>query len=203
VKPAIPDDPGIEMAIRLRLACEAHDPTIGSHLDRVSYYACEIGRLMGLSRERIKELHYATPLHDMGKIGMSLELLHKPDHLAPEEMEAIRAHTTIGRRILENSPWPVIRCAAEIALSHHECWDGTGYPHELSGKNIPLDARIVAVADVYDALLSQRTYKPAWEEERVIAEMRRLRGTKFDPEILDLFLEHLPSIVASATSAPF
>jgi putative two-component system response regulator len=194
-------NPGIEMAIRLRLACEAHDNTIGRHLDRVSHYACEIGRLLGFSEERIAELHYATPLHDVGKIGMPIELLNKPGTLTAEEMETIRSHTVVGHRILDGSRWPVIRCAAQVALSHHECWDGSGYPHRLRGANIPLDARIVAVADVYDALLSHRAYKPAWEEERVISEMRRSRESKFDPEILDLFLEHLPGIATAASAA--
>jgi putative two-component system response regulator len=99
---------------------------------------------------------------------------------------------------MDGSEWPVMRCAATIALSHHECWDGSGYPHGLSGERIPLEARIVAVADVYDALISRRTYKPAWEEDKVMAEMRQMRAIKFDPEILDLFIDHLPGIIASS-----
>ena len=198
--PAI-QDPGVEMAVRLRYACEAHDPTIGSHLDRVSRYACEIGRLVGLSEARLVELHHATPLHDVGKIGVPLELLNKPGALSHSEMEVIKQHTVIGHRMLDGSAWPVIRCAALIALSHHECWDGRGYPHGLSGARIPLDARIVAVADVYDALISRRAYKPAWEEDRVMSEMRQMRAAKFDPEILDLFIENLPAIVASSEMA--
>jgi HD-GYP domain-containing protein (c-di-GMP phosphodiesterase class II) len=191
-------NPGIEIAVRLRLACEAHDTSISSHLDRVSRYACEIGRLMGLDKTSIQELHYATPLHDLGKIGLPQDLLSKPGRLTREEMETIKSHSMIGYRMLEGSPWPIIQCAARIALSHHECWDGSGYPQGLAGENIPLDARIVAVADVYDALLSQRAYKPAWEEDLVIAEMRRMRETKFDPAILDLFLNHLPAMTAVA-----
>jgi HD-GYP domain-containing protein (c-di-GMP phosphodiesterase class II) len=193
-------NPGVEIAVRLRLACEAHDTSISAHLDRVSRYACEIGRLMGLSNERLNELHYATPLHDVGKIGLPQELLSKPGRLTHEEMETIKSHSLIGHRMLDGSPWPLIQCAARIALAHHECWDGSGYPHGLAGEQIPLDARIVAVADVYDALMSQRAYKPAWEEDLVIAEMRRLRETKFDPAILDLFLKHLPSMVVAAAS---
>ncbi|ATC65503.1 hypothetical protein CMV30_16980 [Nibricoccus aquaticus] len=193
-----PKNPGIEIAVRLRLACEAHDTSISSHLDRVSRYACEIGRLMGLDKTRIQELHYATPLHDLGKIGLPQELLSKPGRLTREEMEVIKSHSMIGFRMLDGSPWPIIQCAARIALAHHECWDGSGYPHGLVGENIPLDARIVAVADVYDALLSQRAYKPAWEEDLVIAEMRRMRETKFDPAILDLFLNHLPAMAVAA-----
>jgi putative two-component system response regulator len=193
-----PKAPGVEIAVRLRLACEAHDNTICSHLDRVSRYACEIGRLMGFDAGRLLELHHATPLHDVGKIGLSQALLNKPGRLTAEEMEIIKSHAMIGYRMLAGSPWPMIQCAARIALSHHECWDGSGYPQGLVGEKIPIDARIVAVADVYDALMSQRAYKPAWEEDLVIAEMKRLRGSKFDPEILDLFLANLRRMYASA-----
>lgn len=193
-----PKNPGVEIAVRMRLACEAHEISISSHLDRVSRYACEIGRLMGFEKTRLIELHHATPLHDVGKIGVPQELLTKPGRLTREEMEIIKSHSMIGYRMLDGSPWPLIQCAARIALSHHECWDGTGYPQGLAGEQIPLDARIVAVADVYDALLSQRAYKPAWEEDVVVAEMRRMRETKFDPAILDLFLNHLPAMAVVA-----
>lgn len=185
-------DAGLEMAGRLRLACEAHDASISQHLDRVSRYACEIGRLIGLSDVQLFDLRHATPLHDLGKIALPLEILNKVGRLTHEEMETVKTHTVIGHRIMDGSDWPVIQCAARIALSHHECWNGSGYPHGLAGEAIPLDARIVAVADVYDALMSQRAYKPAWEEDMVIAEMRRLRGDKFDPAILDVFIENLP-----------
>jgi putative two-component system response regulator len=194
-----PKNPGVEIAVRLRLACEAHDTSISSHLDRVSRYACEIGKLMALDGARLLELHHATPLHDVGKIGLPQALLNKPGRLTREEMETIKSHSLIGYRLLDGSPWPMIQCAARIALCHHECWDGTGYPHGLAGEQIPIEARIVAVADVYDALMSQRAYKPAWEEDVVVAEMRRLRETKFDPAILDLFLSHLPAMTVAAS----
>jgi HD-GYP domain-containing protein (c-di-GMP phosphodiesterase class II) len=180
------------MVTRLRWACEAHETSIGAHLDRVSRYACELGRLLGLSEEQLLELHHAAPLHDLGKIALPMDILNKVGRLTSEEMEIIKTHTVIGHRILDGSPYGVMQCAARIALSHHECWDGSGYPHKLVGNAIPLEARIVAVADVYDALMSQRAYKPAWEEDMVLAELRRLRGTKFEPEILDLFIENLP-----------
>ena len=192
------NDPGVEMAVRLRQTCEVHDPRIVSHLDRVSRYACEIGRLAGLPTARLIELHYAAPLHDIGKIGLPLGLLNKPGLLSTEERKLIQSHTVIGHRILDASAWPVITCAAQIALSHHECWDGSGYPHGLSGERIPLDARIVAVADVFDALISDRAYKPAWEEEHAISEMLKMRETKFDPAILDLFMKHLPEMALTA-----
>jgi putative two-component system response regulator len=185
-------NPGVEMAVRLRLACEAHEPSILQHLDRVSRYTCDIGRLMGLTESQLFELRHATPLHDLGKIALPLEILNKVGRLTHEEMDTIKTHTVIGHRILDGSSWSLMQCAASIALSHHECWDGSGYPQNLVGDAIPLDARIVAVADVYDALLSQRAYKPAWEEDMVVAEMRRLRESKFDPAILDLFIENLP-----------
>lgn len=188
------NDPGRELALRLRYACEAHDATIGSHLDRVSRYACEIGRLVGLSNQRLEELNLATPLHDLGKIGISLELLNKPGVLTAAEMNLVKQHTVIGHRMLDGSPWRLIRCAASIALCHHESWDGSGYPNRLCRDQIPLEARIVAVADVYDALASRRSYKPAWVEDRVITEMRQMRGVKFDPEILDVFLARLSRI---------
>lgn len=188
---AEPENGGVEVAVRLRLACEAHDPSIVSHLDRVTTYACEIGRLMGLPDERIRDLRHAVPLHDIGKIGLPLALLNKPGRLDTLEMETIKTHTLIGHRILQGSALPVVQCAALIALSHHEDWSGSGYPHGWAGTRIPIEARITAVADVYDALCSSRAYKPAWDIGNVIEEMRRLRGRKFDPSILDLFLENL------------
>ncbi len=179
--------------MRLRLACEAHDPEIGSHLDRVTQIACEIARALGLGEATVTSMRHAVPLHDLGKIGIPLSLLHKPGRLTPEEAETVKAHTVIGHDILVGSPWPAIQCAARIALSHHEDWGGGGYPHGWAGEAIPLEARIAAVADVYDALSTPRAYKPAWAPDRVIAEMRRLRGTKFDPAILDVFLSHIPA----------
>jgi len=191
-------DAGVEMAVRLRCVCEVHDPRIVSHLDRVSRYACEIGRLAGLPTPELINLHYAAPLHDIGKIGLPLGLLNKPGSLTKKERELVKSHTVIGHRILDGSAWPVIACAAQVALSHHECWDGSGYPHGLRGEQIPLNARVVSVADVFDALISHRAYKPAWEEEHAIAEMVKLRGTKFDPTILDLFMQNLPGMALSA-----
>ena len=186
-------NPAVEMVVRLRRACEEHEPAIGAHLDRVTRYACELGRRLGLSEAQLEELAHATPLHDLGKIALPLALLNKPGRLTPEETEIVRMHTVIGHRILDGSDWPLIRCAARIALSHHECWNGRGYPHGLAGAAIPFDVRIVAIADVYDALRSARAYKAAWSEEQVVDELRRLRGMQFDPEILDVFLDQLPA----------
>lgn len=180
--------------MRLRGACEAHDTTLGTHLDHVTSYTCDLARLMGLPDDHVNALLFATPLHDLGKIGLPFELLNKESALTEAEMEQIKTHTVIGHRVLAGSEWPVMKCAALIALHHHENWDGTGYPHALRGDAIPLDARIVAIADVYDALASQRSYKPAWDQAAIVEELLRLRGTKFDPHLLDVFLDNLSSI---------
>lgn len=190
------DDAAIETAQRLRLACEAHDPTIGSHLDRVSRYAVTLARLVGFDDLQLLRLHHATPLHDLGKIGIPLEILNKPGKLTPAEMEIIRSHTLIGYRILEGSEEPLTQMAAEIALYHHENWDGSGYPYNLCRDDIPLVARIVSIADVYDALMEQRSYKPAWEEAAVIEELTKQREIKFDPALLDVFLAHVDIMIA-------
>jgi HD-GYP domain-containing protein (c-di-GMP phosphodiesterase class II) len=192
-------EPGVEMAVRLRLACEAHDTSLGSHLDHVAGYACALGRVLGLPDERITALHYSAPLHDLGKIGLPVELVNKRGALTGDEMELIKTHTVMGHRILDGSEWSIVQSAALVALHHHENWDGTGYPHGLRGEAIPLDARIVAIADVYDALASQRSYKPAWDRAQIVEEMMRLRGAKFDPELVDVFLSSLSTIRAAVT----
>jgi HD-GYP domain-containing protein (c-di-GMP phosphodiesterase class II) len=196
MKVDVATDTGIETAVRLRLACEAHDQTLGTHLDHVAAYACALGRLIGLPEDRITALLHASPLHDLGKIGLPLELVNKRGALTGPEMDFVRTHTTIGYRILQGSDSRVIQSAALIALHHHENWDGTGYPHGLSGDAIPLDARIVAIADVYDALASSRSYKPAWDRAAIVEELMRLRGMKFDPELVDVFLNNLSMVRA-------
>ena len=195
---AFSEDLGTEIAERLRLACEAHEPDIAAHLERVSHYSCVLARLLGLPEQQIRLLHHAAPLHDIGKIGLPTELLTKPDRLSTDEMTLVQSHTIIGHRILDGSRYKVLQCAARIALYHHESWDGGGYPQGLAGRSIPLEARIVAVADVYDALTSQRAYKPAWNVDATVAELRRLRGVKFDPELLDLFLNELQTPTQAA-----
>jgi len=189
---------GEEIAVRLRFACEAHDPAIDPHLERVATYSCEIGRLLDFSEIRIRELRLAAPLHDIGKIGLPLSVLNKPGRLTQEEMDLVRTHTVLGHRILDGSPWPLIQSAARIARSHHESWDGKGGPDGLAGDQIPIEARIVAIADVFDALTSQRVYKAAWNQKEARLEMRGLRGKKLDPALLDLFLEHVPRAAESS-----
>ncbi len=180
--------PWEELLHRLRTACEIFDPGLSGHQDRVALVAADIAVRLGLPPERVERVRIAASVHDIGKIGVPRRILHWRGHLGPKTLAAVRAHTEIGYRVLEGSEWPAIRCAAEVALCHHEHWDGGGYPRGLWGEAIPLEARIVSVADVYDAMRSQRSYKAAWSEERVIAEMTNARGTQFDPEIFDVFL---------------
>ncbi|MGH8021324.1 MAG: HD-GYP domain-containing protein [Opitutaceae bacterium] len=198
MNPFIVADPGIELAVRLRLACEAHEAELGSHLSNVSRCTVELARHIGLPEETLRLLHFAAPLHDLGKIGIPLEVLRRPGPLTDEEMDTVKEHTLVGYRILDGSPWPVIQCAARIALSHHEAWDGSGYPHGLAGEDIPLEARLCTIADIYDALRSRRCYKSPWPEMAVIEELRRLSGTKFEPRLLDAFLELIPQLEVSA-----
>jgi putative two-component system response regulator len=187
-------DAATEIALRLRLACEAHEPAIGPHLDRVALYSRRIAELLSLPVEQVRLIQLAAPLHDLGKIGLPTELLRKPGALSAAERLLIQSHTEIGHRILHGSDYPLLRCAARIALGHHEWWNGRGYPHGRAGEAIPLEARIIAIADVYDALHSERAYKPAWMPAEVVTEMQHLRGAKFEPALLDLFLEHVATV---------
>jgi len=191
-------DPGFEMAVRLRKVIDVRENTLAGHLDRVAAYSCAIARMLGLPEDMVEQLNYAAPLHDIGKLLLDTAIIDKPTRLNRRERAVMETHTTLGFDILKDSQWPVIQCAARIARSHHENWDGSGYPDGLAGTDIPLEARIVAVADVYDALLSERSYKRAWTLKETLGEIQRLKGIKFDPEIIDQFLKHLPEPIASA-----
>jgi putative two-component system response regulator len=135
-------------------------------------------------------------MHDIGKIGVADAILKKPGKLTDDEFNQIKEHTTIGARILEGSQISLLNLARDIALHHHEKWNGSGYPMGISGEAIPLGARIVAACDVYDALVSDRIYRPALSEAKALAIMREGRGSHFDPQVLDVFLDQLPQIHA-------
>ncbi len=180
--------PWEEIGHRLRMACEVFDPGLSSHHQRVGETAAEIAKGLGLPSEQVERIRIAASIHDIGKIGVPRKVLHWRGQLGHKMLAIVRAHTEIGYRVLEGSEWPEIRTAAEVALCHHERWDGGGYPRGLWGEAIPLEARIVAVADVFDAMRSERAYKEAWTDERVIAEMTSVRGTHFDPAVFDVFL---------------
>lgn len=185
----------IEALHRLALAAEYRDDQTGDHTRRVGHMSALIARALGLSDTEIELIRLAAPLHDIGKIGIPDAVLLKPGRLTPLELELMRTHTDIGARILSGSRLPLLRLAEEIARSHHECWDGSGY-HGLKGEEIPLACRIVTVADAFDALTHDRPYRPATTIEAAVAELRREAGRQFDREIV----ETLASLLAAGVS---
>ncbi len=176
-----------ELIWRLSRAIETRDGSTGEHVSRVASVAKVIAKHMGLSKQYCRTLYLATPLHDTGKIGISDAVLNKPGALTCEERQVIETHTAIGSEILQGGESELIRMAHEIALYHHEKWDGTGYGAGLAGDAIPLSGRIAAVADVFDALCSERTYKPAWPFEEACVEIVNQSGKHFDPVCVDAF----------------
>jgi putative two-component system response regulator len=177
-----------EVLQRLALAAEYRDDDTHQHTLRVGETSALLAAALGLPEERVHRIRQAAPLHDIGKIGISDTVLLKPAKLTPQEFEHVKTHTLIGGRILADSTVPVLQLGREIALTHHERWDGGGYPHGLRGERIPLSGRIVTVADVFDALINDRPYKHAWPVERAVAEITAQRGRQFDPDVVDCFL---------------
>lgn len=171
----------------LSRAIEMRDGSTGEHISRVAIVSEIIARHMGLSEAFCRTLYLASPLHDTGKIGISDAVLHKPGKLTAKERQEIETHTDIGGQILSNGESYLIKMAQEIALSHHEKWDGSGYGLGLAGKDIPLSGRITAIADVFDALCSVRTYKKAWSFNDAYDEILRQSGTHFDPACVNAF----------------
>ncbi|MDQ6818599.1 MAG: HD domain-containing protein [Actinomycetota bacterium] len=163
------------------------------HTERVARTAFLLARAIDLSEGEAELIHQAAPLHDLGKLAVGDAVLLKPGKLSVAEFEHIRKHPRAGAAILTGSASEVLQLAEEIASSHHEWWDGSGYPAGLSGEAIPLSGRIVAVADVFDALTHTRPYKHAWPIKAALAEITRLSGGQFDPKLVDAFLELDPS----------
>lgn len=176
-----------ETVLRLAKAAEYRDPETGSHILRMANYSAIIARELGLPPTITEHILLAAPMHDVGKLGTPDHILLKPGRLDAEELEIMRQHAAIGYDILKDSSSPVLRLAAEIALAHHEKFDGTGYPQRLIGEAIPISGRIVAVADVFDALTSERPYKPAWEIEAARTYLNEGSGKHFDPACVDAF----------------
>ena len=176
-----------EIIRRLARAIEYRDGDTGGHVSRVAQISQLIASGIGLSPQRCRTIYLAAPLHDIGKIGIADAILGKPGKLTPEEFGIMREHVTIGARILENGSSELIKTAELIAQSHHERWDGAGYPDKLSGTDIPIEARVVAIADVFDALCSERPYKKAWPIEKAYAEILASSGTHFDPACVASF----------------
>ena len=177
-----------ELIVRLSKAAEFRDPETGAHIVRMAQYSQLIAARLGLEKAECDLIGRAAPMHDVGKLGIPDSILLKPGRLEPEEMEIMREHSRIGHTILAGSESKLIRLGAEIALTHHEKFDGKGYPDGLQGDAIPLVGRIVAVADVFDALTSVRPYKAAWEMERARAYVAEGRSEHFDPHCADAFL---------------
>ncbi len=184
----------LEVIERLAHAAESRDEETGVHVQRIGRLAEHLGRAVGMSETDAERLRYASALHDIGKIGIPDSVLTKPGRLSPQEQQVMRRHTTIGAEILSGSRSPIVALAEVIARTHHERWDGSGYPAGLKGEAIPLGGRITAVCDVFDALLSQRRYKAAWSLDAALTELRRERGGHFDPQVLDAFLELVPQL---------
>ncbi len=180
-----------EVAGRLIYAAGFRDEETGAHIKRIGLYAAEIATSLGWSPTQIDDIKTAAPMHDIGKIGIPDSILKKPGKLTKEEFTIMRRHPEIGAEILANSQVPMIRLAAEIAGCHHEHWDGNGYPDGLAGEDIPIGARIVAIVDVYDALVHERVYKNAYPEEEAISMMSDIVATQFDPTIFQVFTNNL------------
>jgi response regulator RpfG family c-di-GMP phosphodiesterase len=182
----------LEALERLALAAEYRDDHTGHHTRRVAQTVRLVAQALGLPEREVRLLELAAPLHDVGKIAVPDAVLLKPGRLTPDELELVRTHVTVGARILGGSASPLLRVAEVIALRHHERWDGGGYPGGLTGEDIPQPARMVAVADVFDALVCERPYKPAWPLEEAVAEVLAGAATQFCPATVAAFgaLEH-------------
>lgn len=178
----------LDILERLAQAAEFRDHLTGMHTQRVGALSAMLARRLGLSDHDVDVIRRAAPLHDVGKIGIPDRILLKQGRLSPEEYETMKRHVDVGVRLLARSKSTLVKMAELIALTHHERWDGTGYPRRLKGKDIPLVGRIVAVADVFDTLLSERPYKMAWSIDDAVEEMKRQSGHWFAPHIVDALL---------------
>jgi putative two-component system response regulator len=191
-----------ETVYRLVRASLCHDEETGAHIRRTGLCSELLAAAAGWDPERIELLRLAAPMHDVGKIGVPDAILRKRGELAAEELTIMRAHTILGANMLAGSESPFFQMAQEIALHHHERWDGSGYPSGLAGEDIPEAARIVAIVDVYDALTHDRVYRKKLDEVDVIGMMREGSGTHFDPRLLNVFMSLLPEMRAVALAAP-
>lgn len=185
----------LQVIRRLGRAAEYKDNETGLHVIRMSHYAKEIALAVGFSHVDADELYNAAPMHDIGKIGIPDSVLLKPGKLDPDEWDIMKSHAQIGAEILGDDKSNLLQVAQRIALSHHEKWDGSGYPQGLSGTAIPIEARIVAIADVFDALTSVRPYKKAWTIDEAVSHIERHAGTHFDPALVAAFRRVLPRII--------
>jgi putative two-component system response regulator len=181
-----------DLVLRLVWAVEWRDEATDDHIRRVGLYSAALAKALNWEKQRIDEIELAATMHDIGKVAVADGIQLRAERLTKEEFAVVRKHTQIGARILDGSRFSLLRMAREIALNHHEKWDGSGYPKGLVGEKIPESARIVAIADVYDVLSIPRIYRPAHSEEDVLDIMKAGRDQHFDPRIFDCFLDLLP-----------
>jgi putative two-component system response regulator len=185
----------LEIIRRLGRASEFKDEETGLHIVRMSYYSQLISLAYGVSAEHAELILNAAPMHDVGKIGIPDRILLKPGKLDAEEWKVMQTHTSIGTEIIGDHDSELLKVAGVIAISHHEKWNGKGYPNGTRGENIPLEGRIIAIADVFDALTSERPYKKAWTVEKAVDLIQSESGEHFDPALVDAFMEALPEIL--------
>lgn len=182
---------------RLAIVAEYKDRVTAQHIERISHYCAILARALKLPPGEVELIQHASRMHDLGKIAVPDVILRKPTHLDPPEWVVMREHPVIGGLILANSSSELLQAGRVIALSHHERWDGTGYPTGLAGEAIPLWGRICAVADTFDAVTSERSYKPAYSNDVALAILKEGRGTQFDPKIVDVFFECYDEILVA------
>ena len=186
----------LEIVQRLGLAADYKDNETGLHVIRMSHFARVLGIAAGLTEQEADDLLHAAPMHDVGKIGIPDRVLQKPGPLDADEWKVMQSHVNIGAEIIGEHSSGMLALARNIALTHHEKYDGSGYPNGLKGDQIPLEGRICAIADVFDALTSVRPYKKAWSEEEAIDFLRQQKAKHFDPALVELFIEQMPAIRA-------
>lgn len=185
----------LEIVRRLGRAAEYKDNETGMHVIRMSYYSCVIAKGIGVDEATVDLLLNATPMHDVGKIGISDSILLKPGKLTAQERKEMQKHCEFGAEIIGVHENKLLKLARSVALNHHEKWDGSGYPKGLKGNEIPIEGRIVAIADVFDALTSRRSYKEPWSVEKAVDYIREESGRSFDPDLVAVFIENISEII--------
>lgn len=183
-----------EIAIKLVSLTSLRDEETGAHVRRIGLYAAVMAKALGWNPEQIDTIRVAAPMHDIGKIGIPDRILRKTGVLNDEEFNVMKKHTEIGASMLRGTKIPVLKMAADIALNHHERWDGTGYPQGLVGETIPISARITTIVDIYDALVHERVYKKAIPEDEALGLMQEMAGRHLDPHLMKMFLSLLPAM---------
>jgi len=186
----------LETIYRLAMVAEYRDQTdTAKHLRHISKYSAILATQLSFPYQEVENMRYAAPLHDIGKVAIPDSILLKSGKLTPEEYEEMKKHPIYGAKMLENAETPLLQLACRISLAHHEHWDGTGYPYGLKEDNIPIEARIVSVVDVFDALMTKRVYKGAWSPEETIKYLKEQSGLLFDPAVIDAFIKAFPEIL--------